>query len=156
MSINKSKKLYLVAYNIRSLYNVGSMLRTADAFGVDKVYLAGYTGYPPREKISKTALGAEEVVPWERHWRGIELIKELKKQKIQIVSLEVTKKSKPLNNFKPKFPVALIVGNEKNGISKKVLDLSDHVVHIPMQGIKESLNVSVATGVALNLLNLSR
>jgi tRNA G18 (ribose-2'-O)-methylase SpoU len=148
--MKKSKKLlYLIGQNIRSLYNVGSIFRNADAFGVDRIFLGGFTGYPPRKEISKTALGAELSVPWERHWQTHEVVRQLKQAGFQIVALELTKRSLPLNKFKPRFPLALIVGNEKQGVSAKVLKMCDQRIYIPMQGIKESLNVAVACGVAL-------
>ena len=148
--LRKKQLLYLICQNIRSLYNVGSIFRTADAFGVDRIFLCGFTGYPPRKEISKTALGAEKSVPWERHWQTHEVIKQLKKLNFQVIALELIKTSQPLEKFKPRFPIALIVGNEKNGVSQKILKMCDKQIHIPMQGIKESLNVSVAAGIALH------
>lgn len=150
------KPFYLICQNIRSLYNVGSMFRSADALGIDRVFLCGFSGYPPRKEISKTALGAELTVPWERHWQTHEVIKQLKKIGFQIVALELVAKSQPINRFKPKFPLALVVGNEKQGVSKKVLSMCDKKIYIPMQGEKESLNVSVAAGIAMYNLGLKR
>ena len=144
-----NQPLYLIAQNIRSLYNVGGLFRCADVFGITKIYLSGYTGYPPRSEISKVALGAETWIPWERHYQTHTLIKKLKKEGICIVALETGEPSTPLPKFKPSFPMALIVGNEVNGISKKILELADERVTIPMLGQKESLNVVVATGIAL-------
>jgi len=154
MSNHEKPEIYLVAQNIRSLFNVGSLFRCADVFGVNKVFLGGYTGFPPRHEISKTALGAEEWVAWEKHWQTHLLIKKLKKQKIKIVVLETAKNAKPLPNFKPKFPLALVVGSERSGVSKSIMALADEVVKIPMLGKKESLNVGVAAAVALYGLNL--
>ncbi|MFA6255165.1 MAG: TrmH family RNA methyltransferase [Patescibacteria group bacterium] len=148
MSI-KNKEVYLIAQNIRSLYNVGALFRCADVFGVKKIYLCGYTGFPVRKEISKTALGADEWIVWERHWQTHLLIKKLKKQGIKIVVLETGKKSQSLPSFKPKFPLALVVGSETKGVSKKILALADDIVKIPMLGKKESLNVAVASAVAL-------
>jgi len=155
MSIKK-REIYLIAQNIRSLFNVGSLFRCADVFGVKKIYLCGYTGFPPRQQISKTALGAENWIVWERHWQTHLLIKKLKKQGIRIVVLETGKKSRPLPEFKPKFPLALVVGSETKGVSKSILALADEVVKIPILGKKESLNVAVAAAVALYDLNLKR
>jgi tRNA G18 (ribose-2'-O)-methylase SpoU len=148
MSIGKPE-IYLVCQNIRSLFNVGALFRCADVFGVKKVYLCGYTGFPPRKEISKTALGADEWVAWERHWQTHLLIKKLKKQWIKIVILETAKNAKPLPSFKPKFPLALVVGSETLGVSKSITRLADEVVKIPMLGKKESLNVAVATAIGL-------
>jgi len=150
MSTAKRKKeIYLIAQNIRSLYNVGSLFRTCDAFKVEKIYLCGYTGTPPRNQISKTALGAEESVEWEKCQQTLALVKKLKRDGVNVVALETSKKSKSILKFKPKFPLALIVGHEVEGIKKNILNQADEIIEISMQGTKESLNVSVATGVAL-------
>ena len=147
--MSTKKKIYLVLQNVRSLFNVGAMFRCADVFGVDKVYLCGYTGFPPRDQISKTALGADEWISWERQGQTLTLIKKLKKQGIKIVVLETGSKSRSLPKFKPKFPMALVVGNEIKGVSQNILSLADEVVEIPMSGKKDSLNVAVAAGIAL-------
>ena len=152
----KKKLLYLICQNIRSLHNVGSIFRSADAFGVDRIFLCGFTGYPPRKEISKTALGAELSVPWEQHWQTHKIISQLNKIGFQTVALELTKNSVPLEKFKPKFPLTLVVGNEKQGVSDKILKMCDKKIYIPMLGVKESLNVSVAAGIALYNLSLKR
>lgn len=153
----KSKELFVIAHNIRSLHNVGSIFRAADGFGVSKVYLTGYTGAPEgknAEKIAKVALGAEEFVPWEYTRSLVRLLTKLKKSGVRIVALEnnVNYKITSLRKFKSKFPMALILGEEVKGHTKKILELCDEIVDIPMQGQKESLNVSVACGVALYAL----
>lgn len=145
----KSDRVYLVVQNVRSLYNVGAIFRCADVFGVSKIYLCGYTGFPPRNQISKTALGAEEWILWERKKQILPLLRKLKNQGIKIIALETGKKSKPLPNFKPKFPIALVLGNEIKGVSRGVVALADEVLEIPMHGRKASLNVAVAAAVAL-------
>lgn len=141
--------IVLLAHNIRSLWNVGSFFRTADCFGVDKIYLSGYTGLPPRREISKTAIGAEEWIPWEFTEDPLDTIDHLKKTGYRIVGLEITPGSIALSNYKPPEKVCLLVGNEVLGMDEEFLALCDDVIHIPMQGRKESLNVSVATGIAL-------
>jgi len=141
-------KFYIICDNIRSLENIGSVFRTADALNVDKIFLGGICGQPPHPKISKTALGAEENIPWEHHWQTWRIIDKLKKEKVSIVVLEQTKNSLPYIKFKPKFPLALVIGNEVKGVSPSVLKKADQVIHLPMLGNKESLNVSVAFGVA--------
>ncbi len=146
--------LYVIAHNIRSLHNVGSIFRTADSFGVDKVYLTGYTGAPVdknADKISKVALGAEKFVPWEQSKSLLRVVKKLKLDGVRIIALEnnVKFKTTALNKYKPQFPLALILGEETKGHTKKTLELVDDIVEIPMHGQKESLNVSVACGVAL-------
>ena len=142
------KEFYVICDNIRSLENIGSIFRTADALGVDKIFLCGISGKPPHHKISKTALGAEETIHFEHHKQIGRLIDKLKKQKIQIIALEQNKKAIEYTKFKSKFPLALIIGNEVKGVSKSVLYKADKIIYLPMQGSKESLNVSVAFGVA--------
>jgi len=148
-----NKQLYIIAHNIRSLHNVGSIFRTADALGVSKVYLTGYTGAPPDPRLAKVALGAENFVPWEKAVSAVRLIKKLRQQqpKLQVIALEnnIKRKIVPLSKYKPHFPLALIVGEETKGISKSLLNLADTIIEIPMLGEKESLNVSVALGIAV-------
>ena len=139
-------------------YNVGAIFRTADGAGVSKIYLTGYTPCPPDKNkphktqadkmIEKTALGAEKTVGWERYDNLGTLLEELKKKKIKIIALEKIKNSQDIKKFKPYFPAALILGNEVEGVSKSVLKKCDTVV-FPMRGKKESLNVSVAAGIAM-------
>ncbi|MBI2057825.1 MAG: RNA methyltransferase [Candidatus Yanofskybacteria bacterium] len=160
--IPENKKLlkpiiYLVLHNIRSAYNVGSIFRTADGAGISKIYLCGITPNPKDEpKIAKTSLGAEKHVPWERYKQTWRLLEKLKEQKVKITALEQSKDSIDYRKFKPKFlpagrqvHLALVVGNEVKGLSKKILKYCDKIIEIPMYGKKESLNVSVAAGVAL-------
>lgn len=135
--------------NIRSLHNVGSIFRTADAYGVNKIYLTGYTGVPPRGEISKVALGAESWIPWEKAHHTWRILEFLRKRGFKIVALEQTKNSISITKFKPRYPLALIVGNEVKGVTKDILKRADKVIHLPMYGKKESLNVAVACGVAL-------
>ena len=151
-----NKDFYVICDNIRSLENIGSIFRTADALGVTKIFLCGISGKPPHHKISKTALGAEETIPFEYYKQIGRLIDKLKKDKIQIVALEQDKKSIDYAKFKPKFPVALIVGNEVKGVSKKILAKCDKIVELPMLGEKESLNESVSFGIVGYEINKSR
>jgi len=144
-----SRKIVLLAHSIRSLWNVGSLFRTADSFAVEKIFLTGYTATPPRREISKTALGAEEFVPWEQADDPAQVIATLKKQGFTIVALEQARGAIDLKDFEPPSQVCLIVGHEVLGVPKELLCLSDAVVQIPMHGKKESLNVSVAAGIAL-------
>ena len=141
-------KFYVVCDNIRSLENIGSIFRTADALGVDKIFLGGICGKPPHNKISKTALGAENNILWEHHWQIWRIIDKLKKEKVKIIVLEQDKKSILYNKFKPEFPLALVIGNEIKGVSKGILKRADEIIYLPMSGKKESLNVSVAFGIA--------
>lgn len=149
MSTQKPRDIYLICQNIRSLFNVGGLFRCADVFGVSKVYLCGYTGYPPRKEISKVALGAERWIAWERRYQTHTLVKELSAQGVKIIALETGRQTIALPKVEPQFPLALVVGNEVTGVSKTILNLADQVVSIPMFGRKESLNVVVAAGVAL-------
>ena len=141
--------LIVILHNIRSSYNVGSIFRTADAMGASKIYLGGYTPNPGKDsKVRKTALGAEGFVPWETVWHTHKLIDSLKQQGVSIVALEQSEKSISLEKFMPTFPMALLLGNEVKGLSKKMLEKVDEVVEIPMAGKKESMNVAVVFGIA--------
>lgn len=152
----KNRKFYLILPDIRSCHNVGAMFRTADAFGVDKIFLVGYTPHPPKPQIDKVALGAEKCVEWEGRDDLKKLIKKLKKGNFKIIGLEKTKKSEEIEKFKNEIKeisdLALVVGNEVDGVKSGILKLCDHVVHIPMMGKKESLNVSIAAGIAMYCL----
>jgi len=150
------KRFYVICDNIRSLENVGSIFRTADALAINKIFLCGISGCPPSPKISKTALGAEKIVPFESHWQTWRVIKSLKKEKFQIVVLEQTKKSVVYTKLKPKFPLTLVVGNEIRGVSPSVLKRADKIIHLPMLGKKESLNVAVAFGIVGYEINKHR
>lgn len=151
ITLMKQGQVFLVLDNIRSGENVGSIFRTADAAGVAKIYLCGITPIPPHPKIAKAALGAEKYVPWEYRKQTRRCLLEIKNQnaKIKIAALEQGTVSINIFKFKPKFPLALVVGNEVRGVNKKILSLTDVVVEIPMYGKKESLNVAAATGIAL-------
>ncbi len=150
------REFYVICDNIRSLENIGSIFRTADALGVDKIFLCGISGKPPHHKISKTALGAEKTISFEHCRQTWRLIEKLKKDKIQIVALEQARHAVLYTKFKPGFPLALIIGNEVKGISKKILKKADKIIYLPMRGKKESLNVSVAFGVAGYQINKFR
>ncbi len=142
----------LILPDIRSCHNVGAMFRTADACGVGQIYLTGYTATPPKPQIDKVSLGAEQWMPWKHYQDTERLIKRLKKQGVYLVALEKTETSEEIGNVSFDFPLALIVGNEVDGVATDILSLCDHVVHIPMRGKKESLNVSVAAGIALYVI----
>lgn len=139
----------LVLDNIRSRFNVGSIFRTADGAGIDKIYLGGITPAPPHPKIDKVALGAEKTVAFESVAMTWRILKKLKDSGFYIVALEQTNKSKLYFEYKPKFPIALVLGNEVKGLSKKILEYCDEFIEIPMKGKKESLNVSVAAGIVM-------
>ncbi len=144
-----NQQFILILPNIRSGHNVGAMFRTADGAGVDKIYLTGYSPCPPHPQVDKVSLGAEKSVPWEYVKQPGRLLKKLKAEGYHIVALEQTKKSVTLYQWQPQFPLALIVGNEKTGVTKNLLKYCDETVEITMRGKKRSLNVSVAAGVAM-------
>ena len=141
--------------NIRSAYNVGATFRTADGAGVDKLYLVGYTPTPidrfgrTQQEIKKTSLGASEIIPWESSKDSIEVIHKLKTEGFHIVAVELGKGSVRLPDFQVPERVAYVFGNEIDGVSDEAKSLADTMVEIPMLGQKESLNVSVAAGIAL-------
>lgn len=140
----------LMMHNIRSMYNVGSMFRTADAAGIDKIVITGYTATPPRKEIDKTALGAQETVPWRHFADPLEAITVLKSEGNKVFGLEIAENSRSCSSLRPdEFPMVLLVGNEVEGIGDDLLAHCDGILEIPQYGIKHSLNVAVAAGVAL-------
>ena len=147
----ESSKLPVVAVleNVRSAYNVGSVFRTADAFLLEAVYLQGYTAFPPHKEIKKTALGAEETVTW-KHFKVMEeLVAELRAGGYSIFAIEQTDGSIPLHAFHAPEKIALVFGNEVTGVEQSTIALCDGTVEIPQLGMKHSLNISVAAGIAL-------
>lgn len=145
----KRTPIVLILNNIRSLHNVGAIFRSADGVNIEKIYLCGLTGRPPNKKISKTALGAENSVPSTYRCSALRLIKTLKRRGYQIVVLEKTADAILYSNFKPNFSIALVVGNEVEGVDERIRTLADFTIEIPMLGRKESLNVATACGIAL-------
>jgi len=137
----------ILVEDVRSVHNVGSIFRTADSFGAEKIYLTGITAFPPRDDLHKTALGAEESVDWEYVEDSIILANRIKSQGISLALIEQTKKSQNIFNLDVNFPICFIIGNEIHGVSEKLAELSDIHLEIPMHGIKQSLNVSVAAGI---------
>ncbi|MGF1555475.1 RNA methyltransferase [Paucihalobacter sp.] len=143
--------IIIVLDNIRSLNNIGSVFRTADAFLVEKIYLCGITAKPPHKDIHKTALGSTETVDWEYYENTIQLIDQLKVKGIKIISIEQAEDALMLNDFKPQpgSTYALVFGNEVKGVAQHVVSASDLVVEIPQFGTKHSLNISVSCGVVV-------
>jgi tRNA G18 (ribose-2'-O)-methylase SpoU len=135
--------------NVRSLYNVGSFFRTGDAAGITKLYLAGITGHPPKRAISKTALGAEETVPWEHAWDPLPLLQYAREQGREIAAIETSLHAVDLYEWRPRFPVCVIFGHEVDGIRPEVSQFADTHVRIPMLGMKHSLNVATAGGIVI-------
>jgi tRNA G18 (ribose-2'-O)-methylase SpoU len=150
-------KMIIVLHNIRSLYNVGSIFRTADAAGVEKIYLGGITPGPTdqfgkyRQQVTKVSLGAEKYIAWEKVKSTAKLIDKLKGEGFKIFAVEQSKKSIPYHLLKAKSyklkAVALVLGNEVKGLPPAILNRADKILEIPMKGKKESLNVSVAFGI---------
>lgn len=151
-NINQYKRapIYVVCDNIRSIFNVGAIFRTSDGAFIEKLYLTGYTPYPPRKEIEKVALGATMTVPWEYYKDPVEIVKKLKADGIKIAVLELTDSKNYFWNVKrDDFPLCLVLGNEITGVSKEIIDMADLSFELPMLGMKQSLNVSVAYGVAV-------
>lgn len=146
----KKLPVYVILDSIRSNYNVGSIFRTSDGVMIEKLYLSGYTPHPPKKEILKTALGSTESVKWEYVKDAKEVITYLKSQGVKIGALELTESSESYYGLdSSKFPLCLIVGNEITGVKQELLDLCDFSIEIPQFGIKQSLNVAVAYGVAV-------
>jgi tRNA G18 (ribose-2'-O)-methylase SpoU len=144
------KHFILWLHDIRSLHNVGAAFRNADAFGIHQLWLSGFTPTPPRHEITKTAIGAEEHVKWKKVKNETEQIDQLKKKGYKILALEQTENSIPINEYEISVePVCLILGNEVTGVDEQLLPEIDTALEIPQFGMKHSLNVSVASGIAL-------
>ena len=149
---NTSKTpLIVILDNIRSLNNIGSVFRTADAFLIEKIYLCGITATPPHKDIQKTALGATESVDWEYQKDIVTLIQKLKAENVAIISIEQAENATMLDDFKTEShqKYAVVFGNEVFGVQQEVVDVSDVCVEIPQFGTKHSLNISVSVGVVL-------
>jgi tRNA G18 (ribose-2'-O)-methylase SpoU len=149
----KSKKTsaIVVLDNIRSIHNVGSIFRTSDSFLIEKIIISGYTATPENERMKKTALGSSDSVDWEYSDDIIETIKKLKKKDVKIISIEQADESIKIEKLNPVrgTKYAFIFGNEVDGVSDDIINVSDEVVEIPQVGTKHSLNVSVAAGIVL-------
>ena len=157
---HQSQKMPLVVVldDVRSMHNVGSVLRTSDAFRVERVLLCGITGTPPHAEIHKTALGAEDSVDWSYVPSAVEAVRQLKQEGYQVLSVEQAEGSTMLHEFRP-LPgerYAVVLGNEVKGVHQEVIDLSDGCLEIPQYGTKHSLNVSVTAGIVIHHFALSR
>ena len=148
----KSKKtpVIIILDNIRSALNVGSVFRCADAFLIEKIFLCGITATPPSKEIRKSALGSTESVEWEYYSNTLDVVSKLKKNKIPVVAVEQTHNSISLEKINIiNTPIAIIMGNEINGVDQKVLNYCDYAIEIPQFGIKHSLNIATASGIVL-------
>ena len=139
----------LLLDNVRSMYNVGSFFRSADGAGVEHIYLSGITARPPKKQISKTALGAEERIPWEGVGDPANHVRALASRGYEIAAVETSVRAVDIFDWRPKFPVCVLFGHEVEGLSRQLLDLCDTHVRIPMLGIKHSLNVSSAGAIVV-------
>ena len=139
----------VILNDVRSLYNVGAFFRTVDAVGAERICLSGITGHPTRREVRKTALGAEDHVAWEACTDLATHIEELRRQEFEIAAVETCAHSVDLFDWRPSFPVAVLFGNEVEGLPEDLLTRCDTYVRLPMRGIKHSLNVATAGGVAL-------
>jgi len=135
--------------NVRSMYNVGAFFRAADGVGLQKVCLCGITAHPPKKAISKTALGAEEVVAWEHDWDAVKMAERMRRGGFEIAAIETSLKSVDLFQWQPRFPVCVAFGNEVEGLRPELLEMASAHVRIPMLGKKTSLNVASAGGIVL-------
>lgn len=138
-----------VLHDIRSMYNVGAILRTADAAAIARLYVSGISPLPTQNGVAKTALGAEETVPWEQAPSAVALVATLRERGYEIAALETAPHAVDLFDWKPRFPVCLLLGNEVEGLPPEILATADVCVRIPMLGVKHSLNVATAAGVVL-------
>ena len=149
----KSKKtpLVVVLDNVRSMYNVGSVFRTADAFRIEAIYLCGITSCPPHPEIHKTALGAEDAVDWHYNKEALETVKTLQQQGYEVLAIEQVEGSTMLQNFTPETDkkYAVVFGNEVRGVGQEVVDCCDGCLEIPQFGTKHSLNVSTTAGIVM-------
>lgn len=142
------RELHLIAHDIRSCENIGALFRTADALGVHKIWLTGYTPAPPDPKIAKTALGAENAVAFEKVEDLEVVLKKLEEQGVLLVGLELGAKAIDLPSYVAPDKLALLLGTETTGIPPSLIERCDHLIQIPMKGIKESLNVTIAAAIA--------
>jgi tRNA G18 (ribose-2'-O)-methylase SpoU len=160
-AFQKAKKspMVVVLDNVRSMHNVGSVFRTCDAFLVEKMYLCGFTPNPPHREIQKTALGATETVAWEATESTINLIQKLKENEYQVFAVEQTHNSISLDTFSPpkQTKIALVFGNEADGVNEEVIKCCDGAIEIPQFGSKHSFNISVSAGIVLwDIFNKSK
>ena len=150
LKVLKKTPIVVILDNVRSALNVGSAFRTSDAFRLEKIYLCGITAKPPNKEIRKSALGATESVEWEKVENTESVINKLKSEGYHICAIEQTENSTMLNDFiPPEKPIAVVFGNEVNGVQQSVVDLCNQCIEIPQIGTKHSLNISVSVGIVI-------
>ena len=149
--VQKKFPIVVVLDDIRSLNNIGSFFRTGDAFNIEKIFLCGITAVPPHRDIHKTALGATDTVDWEYNKQTLDCVRDLKKQGYEVCVIEQTSETTLLQEVAQLAikPVAVIFGNEVNGVAQEVIDEADRIIEIPQFGTKHSLNVSVCAGIVM-------
>ena len=145
---SRTSPLYIIADNLRSAFNVGSIFRTGECLGAEHIFLCGYTADPEKQRTKKSAMGTEDLVSWSWQAKASNVIKALQEKKIPCIALETATPSTSILEFEFPQSCALLLGNERYGIDPALLDLCDHIVHIPVFGQKNSLNVSVAFAIA--------
>ena len=147
----QKNKIIIILDNIRSMHNVGSVFRTADAFAVEKIILCGITARPPHRDIEKSALGATNTVVWEYEESTLDVVERLKKSGYQVLAIEQTEDSTELQDFEFKYnsPYAIVLGNEVDGVQQEVINACEGCIEIPQFGTKHSFNVSVTTGIVM-------
>ena len=145
----EKRPLVVVLDDVRSLYNVGSIFRTCDAFRIEAIYLCGITARPPHAEIHKTALGAEDSVEWRYFNTAVEAVNDLHAKGYLVYSIEQAEGSTMLQDFKTHHPLSVVLGNEVKGVHQEVIDLSDGCIEIPQFGTKHSMNVSVTAGIVI-------
>ena len=154
--VAKKRPLVVVLDNVRSMHNVGSVLRTSDAFLIEKVFLCGITPKPPHREIRKTAIGAEESVDWQAEDDAVALLRKLRQQGYRILVVEQADESTVLKSFiPPKEKIAVVFGHEVDGVQDEIVQMADVVLEIEQFGTKHSLNISVAAGIVLHHLTAS-
>ena len=153
-SFNTGPKIAVLLDNIRSAWNTGSILRSADGFGFSQVYLCGITPTPDQEAVTRTSLGAEDSVPWSYHKDAVKLARGLKKEGFDLVALEENERAADIRHVRGfSYDAVLIVGNEVTGVDPELLELADRILSIPMLGAKRSFNVAIAFGIAAYALS---
>ena len=147
----EKNKIFIIIDQVRSGLNIGSIFRSADAFIIEKIFLTVFSPVPPNKEILKTALGATDTITWEHHPDVLSLVQTLKSENVKVFAIEQTVNSIPLNNFNfdSNTSIAIVLGNEVDGVQQSVIDICDGTIEIPQYGTKHSLNVAVCGGIVL-------
>ena len=146
------RELHLIAHDIRSAQNIGSLFRLADSIGIQKIWISGISPTPSHPFVKKTALGSEKTVTWEKKLNIIDVIQTVRLNHFRVIGLEIDPRAKNINEFHPAIKMALLLGNEVEGIAPSLRDLCDDLIYISQKGIKESMNVASAASIASYML----